>query len=148
MTLEQTLRVVQVAYPRVYLACHTRHQRKRSSEHRLSPRDSSILAHLDERRPVAPIRLAAHLGIARSTLSEAIKHLTRLGYTSQEPRPSRRGRRGGLGVRLTGKGATAIRETSVLETPRLRAVLRRLTPAQRRLVGQGMSALAKACGRA
>jgi DNA-binding MarR family transcriptional regulator len=147
MTIDQTLRVVQLAYPQVYLACHTRHQRKRSTEHRLSPRDSAILVHLDERRPIAPVRLAAHLGVARSTLSEALKRLLQLGYVRQEPRPASRGRRGGLGIRLTAKGTAAIRATSVLETPRLRAVLRHLTPAELQLVARGMSALARACER-
>jgi len=42
MSLERTMRIVQVTYPQVYLACHTRHQRRRTSEHRLSERDSAI----------------------------------------------------------------------------------------------------------
>lgn len=75
MSLERTLQVVQVGYPQVYLACHTRHQRKRTTAHRLSARDSSILAHLDVASETTPARLATHLGIARSTLSEATKRL-------------------------------------------------------------------------
>ena len=86
MTLERTVQIIQVAYPQVYLACHTRHQRKRTTVHRLSPRDSSILAHLDPVVPMKPARLAAHLSIARSTLSEALKGLTALGYTQQTMR--------------------------------------------------------------
>jgi DNA-binding MarR family transcriptional regulator len=147
MTLEQTIRIVQVAYPQVYLACHTRHQRKRTTEHRLSARDSAILAHLDERLPVAPARLAAHLGIARSTLSEAVKRLMAFGYTQRTPRPAARGRRGGIGLLLTAKGVSAMRATSVLEAPRLRTLLHRLTVAERGAVERGMTALAAACGR-
>lgn len=147
MTLEQTLRVVQVTYPQVYLACHTRHQRKRTTDLRLSSRDSALLAHLDEKTPVAPAQLAAHLGVARSTLSEALKQLTAHGFTKQIARPAARGQRGGVGVLLTSKGAAAIRSTSVLEAPRLRAVLSLLSATELRAVTRGMRALAAACER-
>lgn len=143
--LEHTLQVIQVAYPQVYLACHTRHQRERTTTHGLSSRDSSILSHLDIRFPVTPAKLASHLGVARSTLSEAIKHLTATGFTRQNPREGVNGRRGGVGILLTEKGLEAIRETSVLEAPRLRAALKHLTVAQLRDVAKGMSALATAC---
>ena len=75
MTVEQTIRVVQMAFPQVYLACHTRHERKRSTEERLSQRDSAILAHLDEKAPTVPSQLARHMGIARSTLALETKRL-------------------------------------------------------------------------
>jgi DNA-binding MarR family transcriptional regulator len=138
MTVDQAVTAVQVAYPQVYLACHTRHQRKRSTEHRLSSRDSSILAHLDEAIPVAPGRLATHLGIARSTMSEALAVLIRLGYVARAT-PI------GAAVVLTARGRRAIEETSVLETGRLHAVLASLSPADRRLVSRGLMRLAAAC---
>lgn len=143
--LEHALQVIQVAYPQVYLACHTRHQRQRTTTQGLSSRDSSILSHLDIQFPVTPARLANHLGVARSTLSEAIKHLTATGFTTQTSRKGVNGQRGGVGILLTEKGLEAIRETSVLEAPRLRAALRHLTAAQLRDVAKGMSALAAAC---
>jgi hypothetical protein len=59
MTLGRTVQIIQVAYPQVYLACHTRHQRKRTSVHRLSSRDSSILAHPDPVVAMKPAQLAA-----------------------------------------------------------------------------------------
>ncbi len=148
VTLDTTLQIIQVTYPQVYLACHTRHQRKRSTAHHLSARDSSILAHLDAKEPTMPARLAAHLGVARSTLSEAVKRLTALGFTKQTPREPKPGKRGGVGIVLTAKGLAAIRETSVLEVPRLRKVLEQLTATELRAVGRGMSALAAACQRA
>ena len=147
MTIEQTLQLVQVAYPQVYLACHTRHERKRTSTHRLSARDSTILAHLREDFPTTPARLASHLGVARSTLSAALKHLQTLGFVEGIPRPAVRGKRGGTGVLLTAKGLRALQETSVLEAPRLRALLGALTPAELRAVERGMRALANGCGR-
>lgn len=147
MSLERTLQIIQYAYPQVYLACHTRHQRKRSTPHHLSARDSSILAHLDQQHFTTPARLAVHLSIARSTLSEALKRLTALGYTTQVRRASAAGARGGVAILLTPKGATAIRDTSVLEVARLRNVLERLTPAELRAVARGMSVLGSACTR-
>src|SRR5258706_6880581 len=119
MSLERTIQIIQVAYPQVYLACHTQHQRKRSTAHQLSARDSAILAHLDNQSPTTPARLATHLNVARSTLSEALKRLTALDYTRQTPRAPAPGQRGGVGILLTAKGLAAIRDTSVLETQRL-----------------------------
>jgi DNA-binding MarR family transcriptional regulator len=146
MNIDHAVRVVQVAYPQVYLACHTRHQRKRSTAHRLSARDASILAHLDERLPITPARLAAHLGIGRSTLSEALKRLERLGYVGRPNEAGSAGRR--MSVLLTPRGAGAIGDTSVLETPRLRAVLGGASERERTLIVAGMDALARACRRA
>jgi DNA-binding MarR family transcriptional regulator len=140
MTLDQAIHIVQVSFPQIYLACHTRHQRKRSTEHRLSQRDASILAHLDGGLPVSPSKLASHLGIARSTLSEALKRLIALGYATS-PKTGRRTSQ----VLLTAKGASAIRETSVLETERLRDAMRRLSPRDLTLVTAGMNRLASAC---
>jgi hypothetical protein len=87
------------------------------------------------------------LGIARSTLSEALKRLTVLGFTTQTLRPGSAGARGGVGVLLTPKGVQAITETSVLEEPRLRALLGAMSEAERKRVALGMGALAAACGR-
>lgn len=141
MTIEQTIRVVQMAYPQVYLACHTRHQRKRSTAERLSQRDAAILAHLDEDTPTPPGKLARHMSVARSTISEALKRLVALGYVAGTP---------GLGGRLAGatltaRGARAIRETSVLETQRLHRALERLGPRELRVIADGMTRLAAAC---
>ena len=147
MSLERTLQIVQMAYPQVYLACHTRHQRKRSSTHRLSARDAAILAHLDPRAPTTPARLAAHLNVGASTLSEALKRLTQLGFTERIARDTEKGQRGGVGILLTAKGLGAIGDMNVLETPRLRDLLDLLTPTELRAVARGMSALAAACDR-
>src|SRR3982751_3033576 len=119
MTIDQAIHIVQVSFPQVYLACHTRHQRKRSTEHRLSQRDASILAHLDTEFPISPAKLSVHLSIAKSTLSEALKRLIALGYAANAAAASRRTTQ----VVLTAKGARAIRETSVLETNRLRGAM-------------------------
>lgn len=44
-------RDVQRFYPWIYLACHVDHIRARSTDHRLSTRDASLLAHLDPSVP-------------------------------------------------------------------------------------------------
>lgn len=141
MTIDRAVQVVQVCFPQVYLACHTRHQRKRSTEHRLSQRDAAILAHLDERRAMRPSELARHLGVARSTLSEALKRLVRLGFVSATSGMSQRT----MAVILTPQGVRAIRDTSVLETDRLRAALRTKSARDRAIIVAGMSRLAAAC---
>ena len=147
MTIDQAVQLVQATYPQVYLACHTRHQRKRTSHHGLSARDATILAHLSETHPTTPARLAAHLSVARSTLSEALKALQTLGLVVGVQRPAAGGARGGTGILLTAKGSAALRDTSVLESPRLHAVLSTLSPTELRAVARGMSALANGCRR-
>lgn len=140
MNVEDAARIVQLTYPRVYFACHTRHQRKRSTEHRLSQRDSAILAHLDASSPLPPSQLARHLEINRSTMSEALKRLVTLGFV-------RRARPGSAAVLLTDKGLRAIADTSVLESARLHAVLSRLSDRERALACRGLESLARACAR-
>jgi DNA-binding MarR family transcriptional regulator len=138
-SIDRAVEVIQASYPQIYLACHTRHQRKRSTAHRLSPRDSTILVHLSTESPTAPSRLALHLGVARSTMSEALKRLVSLGYV-------RAGGGGRLaGVVLTAAGARAVRATSVLEEGALRAVLGTLSADDLRLVTAGLARLATAC---
>jgi len=138
MTVDHAARIVQLTYPQVYFACHTRHQRKRSTEHRLSQRDSAILVHLDSTEPIAPSELARHLEINRSTMSEALKRLVALGFV-------KRARSGSAAVLLTEKGLAAIADTSVLETARLQAVLDRLSATERFEVCRGLERLARAC---
>jgi MarR family transcriptional regulator, organic hydroperoxide resistance regulator len=141
--IRSTTRVVQSSFPQIYLACHTRHQRKRSSAHRLSARDGSILSHLDRWDPITPAKLAAHLGVSPSTLSEALKRLSALGLVAVPETAS--GARRKVSVVLTEAGAEAISDTSVLETARLEAVLAKSTAAEMRAIEKGLSLLAAAC---
>jgi DNA-binding MarR family transcriptional regulator len=145
MTIDQAVQAVQLTYPRVYYVCHTRHQRKRSTEHALSARDSAILAHCSDEEPVFPAKLAVHLSLARSTLSEAIKKLTQTGFVRRVPAVNGDGRHSG--ILLTAKGLRAIRETSVLETARLAAVLAEASSSDRAAITSGLTKLAAACRR-
>jgi DNA-binding MarR family transcriptional regulator len=141
MSASDDVRIVQTCYPQIYLACHTRHVRAASTPHRLSARDSALLSHLDERRPMAPSVLASHLGVGAPTMSAAIKRLVRLGYIEQGRHPDD-GRR--LCLLLSRKGAKAMRATSVLDAVRVGRVLARLSPAERRAALNGLAHLARA----
>jgi DNA-binding MarR family transcriptional regulator len=138
---DRDVRLVQVAYPQIYLACHTRHVRRRSSATRLSATDSSLLAHLDGQRAVRPTALARHLGVAASTLSAAIARLATNGYVTQQ-RDARDGR--AIGLLLSEKGMRAMQDSSVLETARVRKMLDRLKPTERRRALDGLALLARA----
>ena len=141
MSASHDVRIVQTCYPQIYLACHTRHVRAASSPHRLSARDSSLLAHLDEKRPIAPSELARHLGVGASTMSAAIKRLVRLGYVEQDRHPDDARR---VRLCLSTKGASAMRDASVLDPGRVRRVLARLPPTDRRAALSGLALLARA----
>jgi MarR family transcriptional regulator, organic hydroperoxide resistance regulator len=132
---------VQRHYPQIYLACHTRHHRRRSSETALTPQESSLLAHLSEDEPVRAAQLARHLGVVASTLSAAIKRLTTLGFIARA-RDARDGRAAAL--RLSRQGARAMQDGSVLETRRVAAMLARLAPADRARALDGLALLATA----
>ncbi|HET7209068.1 MAG TPA: MarR family transcriptional regulator [Terriglobales bacterium] len=129
-------------YPRIYLACHVRHVRTGSTPYRLSSRDSAILAHLDTTVPITATELASHLGIRTSTMSAAIQKLAKLGYLQRQP--SGQDRRVAH-VTITPRGAQAMAETSVLDSARVAAVLRRLSRPQRNRALAGLQLLAKAC---
>jgi DNA-binding MarR family transcriptional regulator len=135
------VRLVQVAYPQIYFACHTRHVRRASTSTRLSAADSTLLAHLDEDRAVRATLLAKHLGLAPSTLSAAISRLASLGFVIQR-RDAKDGR--AIGLLLSAKGASAMQASSVLESARVERMLSRLRPAERKRALDGLALLAKA----
>ena len=142
MTIDDAITVVQFAYPQVYYACHTRHERRRSSALRLSRRDSELLVHLDRADVTLVTELARHLDLAASTVSEAVSRLEKLGFIRKADRSGDRRR---VGLLLTDRGADAVRGTSVLERARLRTVLSRLSVRDRAVVTRGLRLLARAC---
>jgi DNA-binding MarR family transcriptional regulator len=139
--LAAAVRAVQIAYPQIYLACHTSHTRARSTPFRLSARDSSLLAHLDETAPTRPADLARHMDVGPPTLSAALRRLETLGYVA---RAAAEADRRGIELRLTPKGAAALSATSVLEPARVRALLRSLPVADRAHAVAGLAVLARA----
>ena len=135
------VRAVQTFYPRIYLACHVNHVRRRTSPINLTAGEATVLAHLDLRRPTRASLLAQHLGIAKSSLSATIKRLTTLGYVARTA--DSRDRRA-AGLQLTPAGDRAMQAGSVLETERVAAMLARLTASQRACALQGLELLARA----
>jgi DNA-binding MarR family transcriptional regulator len=142
VTVDQAAEVIQFAYPQVYYACHTRHARIRSHAVQLSHRDAQILVHLDRERPTTLTTLASHLGLSASTTSEAVAHLAGLSLLRKTRLTTDRR---AVGVCLTAAGVAAVRSESVLETPRLRAVLQRLSPRDRASTVRAFARLAAAC---
>lgn len=137
--------MVQVAYPQIYFACHTRHVRRASTATQLSATDSTLLAHLDEDDAVRATALAKHLGLAASTLSAAIARLAALGYVIQR-RDTKDGR--AVGLLLSPQGAAAMQASSVLESARVKTMLAKLTAPARRRALEGLALLAKAARKA
>jgi DNA-binding MarR family transcriptional regulator len=132
---------VQRLYPQIFLACHTNHVRAASTRWKLSAHDSAVLSHLDRSSGLSPRSLAKHLSVAPSTLSASIKRLTNLGYlTCDAPANDKRRRE----IRLTDLGAEAMAATSVLDGERVRAMLKKLRPADRRAALGGLALLARA----
>lgn len=128
-------------YPRIYHACHVRHVRARSTEMRLSDRDSMLLGHMHGEAPWRPGDLARHMGVAPSTMTGTIDRLERLGYVAR----SRHGRQTQL--RITPLGTEAMARTSVLDAGRVGRLLARLAPAERRRAVEGLALLASAADR-
>jgi DNA-binding MarR family transcriptional regulator len=140
MTDDDYIFEVQRLYPQIYLACHKNHVRAVSTKWRISSQDASILVHLDREMGLSPRALAAHLGVAGSTLSAALARLAKLGYLSNTPNEKDRRKRE---LRLTARGAEAISSTSVLDAERVRSMLNELEPEERKAAVRGLGLLAK-----
>ena len=135
---------VQRLYPQIFVACHTDHVRAVSTKWRVSSQDASILVHLDRECGLSPRALAGHLGVAPSTLSAAIARLAKLGYLTSKPNEKDRRKRE---LRLTARGAEAISSTSVLDAERVRTMLGKLKPGERKEALRGLALLAQAARR-
>ncbi len=125
----------------VFHACHIGHPRARTNEHRLSDRDSSVLAHIGSGHSITARDLARHLGIGAPAMSATLDRLERLGYLERLPRTRTRPTRP---LSLTPKGVVAMQATSVLDSERLQLLLSQLSPNERRKAVQGISLLARA----
>jgi DNA-binding MarR family transcriptional regulator len=132
---------VQRLYPQIFVACHTEHVRAVSTKWRVSSQDASILVHLDREFGLSPRALAGHLGVAPSTLSAALARLAKLGYLTNTPNERDRRKRE---LRLTSRGAEAISATSVLDAERVRTMLSKLRPDEKKKALRGLALLARA----
>lgn len=132
-------------YPRIFFACHVRHVHDRGADRgadrTISAKQASILDHLDEVEPISLTGLARHMGVTLSTMSLSADRLERHGYLERLPDPGD-GRR--IGLRLTPAGARIKSQEKVLDPELLRAMLGRLSAADRKAALHGLSLLARA----
>jgi len=137
-------RQVMALYPRIYFACHTRHVRDAESHRLLSRHQASILDHLDEIDPTTVNDLARHMGVTAATMSIAIDRLERQGYAVRARDAADRRR---VHVRLTSAGVRVRDSASVLDAPRVEALVAALTEEERALAVRGLALLAEAASR-
>ncbi|MCH8621176.1 MarR family transcriptional regulator [Undibacterium sp. TS12] len=134
---------IQSAYPRIYHACHADHQPSPDKAVAISQRDATILAHLSTSRPMTQAQLARHLGITKSTMSEAIKYLSGLELIDAQLSSDKRVRL----LRLTAQGQDIMSRSSVLEADKLAALLAEMSAAEINKALAGLEILAQACFR-
>lgn len=129
------------AYPRIYLACHTRHVKDPATGRDVSTHQASILDHLDEVDAMSMTDLAGHMGVTVATMSLAIDRLEGRAYVRRD-RDSRDRRR--VLLRLTAAGARVREAKSVLDPVRVERVLGQLSPTDREAALKGLDLLARA----
>ena len=137
----EAARQVLALYPRIYFACHTRHVRDPISRQLLSRHQASVLDHLDELDPTTVNDLARHLGVTAATMSLALDRLERKGYVGRMRDHADRRR---VHVRLTAAGVRVRSASSVLDPPRVEALMARLTDEERDAAIRGLALLASA----
>lgn len=132
---------IQMLYPRIYMACHVEHIKRRSSDEQVSARDASILAHLTEAYFQSPKNLAAHMNIAASTMSEALHHLVSLGFAkfATDENDARH-----TIFSITQTGREAIAQNSVLDGKKLEILLATMPQSDQQKVVEGLKLLADA----
>lgn len=132
---------VMALYPRIYFACHTRHVRDPQTQKLLSRHQASVLDHLDEIEPTTLNDLAKHMGVTAGTMSLTIDRLERKGYVVRLRDASDRRR---VHLRLTAAGVRVRQASSVLDPPRVEAVVARLSDQERDDALRGLALLARA----
>lgn len=139
--LKDDVSLLMTFYPKIYLACHTRHVNDPVKKVKLTAHQGSVLDHLDEGESITMQELALHLGVTPSTMSIMIDRLAKLGYVKREKdkRDSRR-----VNLFLTAHGNKIKQSKSVLDAGRVNAMLARLTEHERSAALKGLALLANA----
>ena len=132
---------VRQSYPKVYLACHTRHLRDDETGKSLSPRLGSILDHLDTQPPLTLSSLAKHLDVTQSTVSLQIDKLEGAGYVLRLRDTQDRRR---VSVVLTPRGKRIKEQNSVLDRDLVREMISLLRPGDVEAALSGLDLLAEA----
>lgn len=141
MSLAEDALSVRRLYPKLYVACHSSHGRATGVADALSARDCAVLSHLCVDPALSASRLAKHLGVGRSTLSEVVGRLVEQSFlqSHQDLRDERKRR-----LTVTPAGVAAMATASVLDHEKVVAVLSRLTPQERFTAIEGLALLASA----
>ena len=140
-TAAAAARDLMTLYPRIYIACHTRHVRDPQSQRTLSRHQASVLDHLDEVDPMTLNSLARHMGVTAGTMSLTIDRLERKGYVVRLRDVADRRR---VHVRLTAAGVRVRDASSVLDPPLVEGLMSRLSADEREAAIRGLTLLANA----
>jgi DNA-binding MarR family transcriptional regulator len=125
-------------FPAVFLRFHRRDGKRRE----LPGASRGVLLHLTHSGPLSVGELALHLDRAQSVVSEIVEHLERDGWLERmrDPADKRRSL-----IWLSDQGREELeRDREVLSRELLTAAMSRMTPAERRALLRGMSALVRA----
>lgn len=139
--MKDAVSLLMTFYPKIYLACHTRHVNDPVKGVKLTAHQGSVLDHLDMEESITMQELALHLGVTPSTMSITVDRLSRLGYVKREKdqADSRR-----VNLFLTSHGNKIKQSKSVLDAARVKQVLSRLTEKERTEALKGLGLLATA----
>lgn len=131
-------------YPKIYLACHTRHVRDDETGRSLSAHLAGILDHLDRKDALTLSDLARHLDVTESTMSIQISKLERKGYVRRcrDDHDARRVR-----LRLTAAGMRVKEQNSVLDADLAREMISLLPARDAEAALTGLELLAEAAER-
>ena len=141
MSLIQDVFAIQRLYPKLYVACHTTHGRSSDATSSITARECAVLSHLCIDPTLSAARLARHLGVGRSTLSDLTARMVEQKFlrSLQDPHDERKRR-----LTVLPEGMAAMSAISVLDGHRVGEVLARLTPLQRSKAIEGLTLLAEA----
>lgn len=141
ITATEAADLLEQFYPRIYLACHTRHVNDPGKNIRLTANQASILDHLDEDEPVTLQELSLHMGVTPSTMSITVNRLVTLGYVrrDKDKGDSRRVR-----LKLSKEGLKIKKSKSVLDGDRVKSMLQRLTGEELKMALKGLGLLSYA----
>lgn len=129
---------IQRLYPLLYFACHTTHGRRDG----LGERDLRLLHHIDVEPRTYASALARHLGLSRSTLSEALGQLEAEGLIERTPDAAGRKR-----ISLTDAGEAALRADDGLDPEAIAGILGELGQEERQRVVEALELIASAIRR-
>lgn len=131
-------------YPRIFIACHSRHVEDPETKKLLTTKQASILDHLDDEKPISLNGLARHMGVTPATMCIAIDKLERKGYVGRERDQADRRR---VLLRLTPAGKRLSESQSVLDPARVAEMLATLSESERDEGLRGLGRLAEAADR-